>query len=151
MILWYFFWGKQFVKSKTITCLKWSVMIYPCASVESVFNFRPVDIAAGWWTLYSHWYCHSVLALCPQPSAWTQIKKMKHWYHRGTRIGLFTDFFFDLIWSMFFGFHYGFIWIRECWHTPFPGGFSVITPHTAISPHLASPEGEGQIPLAKWF
>ena len=32
------------------TGLKWSVMINPCASVLSVFHFRPVSIAEGWWT-----------------------------------------------------------------------------------------------------
>ena len=90
-------------------------MIYPCASVISVFHFRPVDIAEGWWTplltdifiqccswIYSfrvsHGCIHSVLSLCPQPSAWTQIKKRNTDITDFTRIGLSRIFFFDNIW-----------------------------------------------------
>ena len=88
-------------------------MINPCASVISVFHFRPVDIAEGRWTplltdifiqccsqIYlfrvAHGCIHSVLPLCPRPPAWTQIKK------RNTDItdlhGLvFSRIFFDYI------------------------------------------------------
>ena len=45
----------------------------PCSSVISVFKF--LSIAAGGWTLYYHRYIYSVVPLCPQPAAGTQIKK----------------------------------------------------------------------------
>ena len=32
---------------------------------------------------------------------------------------------------------------------PFPGGIAIVTPHIDNSPHLASPEGEGQIVLVR--
>ena len=86
-------------------------MIYPCESVISVFHFRPVDIAEGWWTplltdifiqccsqIYlfrvAHGCIHSVLPLCPQPSAWTLIKKRNTDITDLTQIGLSRISFF---------------------------------------------------------
>ena len=46
----------------------------------------------------SHGCIHSVLSLCPQPSAWTQIKKRNTDITDFTRIGLSRIFFFDNIW-----------------------------------------------------
>ena len=111
-------------------------MIYPCASVISVFHFRPVDIAEGWWTLsltdlfipcysliysfsVSHGCIHSVLSLCPQPSAWTQIKKRNTDTTDLTRIGLSRISFFDIIWVSDVWIWVWFIWICECRGTPF--------------------------------
>ena len=70
--------------------------------------------------------------------------------NRGTRIGLFTDSFFDDISFVMFGFCYGFSRICKCLGTSFFGGIGVVvTLHIDISPHLASPEGEGQIVLVR--
>ena len=104
-------------------------MIYPCASVLSVFHFRPVDIAEGWWTLlltdifipcFSQIYSFRVVVVSPAFGVDTNQKK-KHGYHGLDTDWSFTDLFFDIIWLMILGFGYGFIWICECWHTPFPG------------------------------
>ena len=48
-----------------------------------------------------------------------------------------------------FGFCYGFSRICKCLGTSFFGGIGVVTLHIDISPHLASPEGEGQIVLVR--
>ena len=40
-------------------------MIDPWCSVQSVFYFRPVSIAVGWWTLSTRRYNYSVLPLWP--------------------------------------------------------------------------------------
>ena len=79
-------------------------MIYPCASVLSVFHFRPVDIAEGRWTLlltdifipcFSQIYLFRVAIVSPAFGRDTNQKK-KHGYH-----GLYTDWsftdFFDYI------------------------------------------------------
>ena len=85
---------KSQIKSKK-TGLKWSVMIYPCASVISVFHFRPVDIAEGWGHTTTtrnklicekHWINISVIIWCPSAFGDVHRSKMKHWYHRCTRI-----------------------------------------------------------------
>ena len=71
------------------------------SSVKSVFNF--LSITAGVWTLYYHRYNYSVLPLCPQPSAGTQIKKKKHGCH-----GLDTD-------RSFHGSFFWFYWAIDYW------------------------------------
>ena len=49
-----------------------------------------------------------------------------------------------------FGFYYGFSRICKCLGTSFFGGIGVVvTLHIDISPHLTSPEGEGQIVLVR--
>ena len=86
-------------------------MIYPCASVISVFHFRPVDIAEGWWTLsltdlfipccswmnsfsvFSQINLFRVAIVSPAFGVDTNQKK-KHGYHRLDTDWSFTDFFF---------------------------------------------------------
>ena len=98
----------------------------PCSPCNPCLNFCPSPKADGHYYLLiysfcvSHWYIHSVLPLCPRPSAWTLIKKRNTDTTDLTRIGLSRIFFFDIIWLMILGFGYGFIWICECWHTLFP-------------------------------
>ena len=125
-------------------------MIYPCASVLSVFHFRPVDIAEGWWTplltdifiqccswIYSfrvsHGYIHSVFLMdvfipCCRcvPSLRRGHKSKKETRISQTLHGLVFhgSFFLIIFGSVILGFCYGFIWICECWHTPFPGVLS---------------------------
>ena len=60
-----------------------------------------------------------MLSLCPQPSAGTQIKKWNTDSTDFTRIGLFTDPFFDNISSVIFGFYFWFSRICKCWGTSF--------------------------------
>ena len=86
-------------------------------SVKSVFKF--LSIAAGLWTLYYHRYNYSVLPLCPWPSAGPQIKKWNTDSTDFTRIGLFTDSFFDDIELMILGFCFGFSRICKCLGTSF--------------------------------
>ena len=112
-------------------------MIYPCASVLSVFHFRPVDIAEGWWTLsltdlfipcyfwmysfrVSNRLIYFVLPLCPQPSAWTQIKKRNTDNTDLTRIGLSRIFFWYYLgqWCLDLGLIY--LDLRVQRHSLFP-------------------------------
>ena len=95
-----------------------------------------MSISLRRWTLYSHRYSHSVLMLCPQPSAWTQIKKMKHWYHRGTRIGLHGSIFFEIFrqWYLDYGFGFSRIWSTM-----------VLAFSNHFSPLSFSPVGEMQV------
>ena len=77
-------------------------MIYPCASVISVFHFRPVDIAEGWWTplltdifiqCFSQINLFRVVVVSPAFGVDTNQKK-KHGYHGLDTDWSFTDFFF---------------------------------------------------------
>ena len=80
------------------TGLKWSVMIYPCASVISVFHFRPVDIAEGWWTPYYHWNIFFQCCRCV-PSLRRGHKSKKETRISQTWHGsVFHGSFFDNIW-----------------------------------------------------
>ena len=96
-------------------------MIYPCASVISVFHFRPVDIAEGRWTPLLTDYIYSVLftdifipclswmylfrvaVVSPAFGVDTNQKK-KHGYHGLDTDRSFTDLFFDIIWLKILGF-----------------------------------------------
>ena len=73
-------------------------MIYPCASVISVFHFRPVDIAEGWWTPYYPWNIFFLCCRCV-PSLRRGHKSKKETRISQTWHGsVFHGSFFDNIW-----------------------------------------------------
>ena len=126
------------------------------------------------------WYCHSVSSLYPQPSAGTQIKKKEtRIEQRNTDRSFHGSIFFDIIELMILGFwlwiywdlrvlgHSLSWWYQCCYitlhidisppclprmipHPNLPQGKGQVTLQLIFSPHLASPVGEGQIPLAAW-
>ena len=99
----------------------------PCPQCNPCLNFCPSPKADGhhYSLIYlfrvAHGSIHSVLPLCPQPAAGTQIKKRNTDTTDFTRIGLSRISFFDIIWVNDVWIWVWFIWICECWHTPFPG------------------------------
>ena len=81
----------------------------PCHQCNPCLNFCPSPKADGHYYSLIYSFCVShrlfyfVLSLCPQPSAWTQIKKRNTDATDLTRIGLSRIFFFDIIWLMILG------------------------------------------------
>ena len=85
----------------------------PCSPCNPCLNFCPSPKADGHYysLIYlfrvSHGCIHSVLPLCPRPSAWTLIKKRNTDNTDLTRIGLsrifLIIFFFILFWLMILG------------------------------------------------
>ena len=79
------------------------------------------------------------------PAFGVDTNQKKHGYHGLDTDWSFTDLFFDIIELMILGFDlFGF---ASAGALPFPGGIAIVTQHIDNSPHLASPEGEGQIVL----
>ena len=81
----------------------------PCHQCNPCLNFCPSPKADGHYysLIYSirvsHGCIHSVLPLCPQPSAWTLIKKRNTDITDFTQVGL-SRIFFDIIWLKILGF-----------------------------------------------
>ena len=111
-------WGKHVTQHGQARCPKWADFVTSlCPKVyhESVIRWCVCFMT----DCYYHWYCHYVVAVCFWTAAGTRIKKMKADSPDFTRIGLFTDSFFDDIELMILGFWFWFSRICKCWGTFF--------------------------------
>ena len=97
---------KKWIREKTNPCKVSAIRVsffdlWPCRRLGTQQRHHGINI--------------SVRIMCP--SAYGDGQKFKHGLHGGHGFDFFTDFFLK---PVFFGFIFGFQWIREClWHSLF--------------------------------